>query len=110
MEEFANLVDRYCQALYRSGFSLAKDPERASDLVQQTFVTWAQKGHQASPGALRIEHSRDSLPLLRIGGDEDPPEHIASGDEIALRIVGGFSGAPPPDPQPNKEGGDNDPV
>ena len=46
MEEFANLVDQYYQALYRFGFSLAKDPDRASDLVQQTFVIWAQKGHQ----------------------------------------------------------------
>lgn len=46
MEEFANLVDQYYQALYRFGFSLAKDPDRASDLVQQTFVIWAQKGYQ----------------------------------------------------------------
>lgn len=46
MEEFENLVDQYYQALYRFGFSLAKDPDRASDLVQQTFVIWAQKGHQ----------------------------------------------------------------
>lgn len=41
MEEFANLVDQYYQALYRFGFSLATDPDRASDLVQQTFVIWA---------------------------------------------------------------------
>ncbi|MGD1978414.1 MAG: RNA polymerase sigma factor [Akkermansiaceae bacterium] len=46
MEEFEELVDRYYQALYRFGFSLAKNPDRAADLVQQTFVIWAQKGHQ----------------------------------------------------------------
>lgn len=46
MEEFENLVDQYYQPLYRFGYSLAKNPDRASDLVQQTFVIWAQKGHQ----------------------------------------------------------------
>ncbi|MEN8772232.1 MAG: RNA polymerase sigma factor [Akkermansiaceae bacterium] len=46
MDEFEDLVDRYYQALYRFGFSLAKNPDRAADLVQQTFVIWAQKGHQ----------------------------------------------------------------
>ncbi len=55
MEEFANLVDQYYQALYRFGFSLAKDPDRASDLVQQTFVIWAQKGHQPIPNLIRRE-------------------------------------------------------
>ena len=46
MDEFEDLVDQYYQALYRFGFSLAKSPDRAADLVQQTFVIWAQKGHQ----------------------------------------------------------------
>jgi len=46
MDEFEELVDQYYQALYRFGFSLAKNPDRAADLVQQTFVIWAQKGHQ----------------------------------------------------------------
>lgn len=46
MDEFEGLVDQYYQALYRFGFSLAKNPDRAADLVQQTFVIWAQKGHQ----------------------------------------------------------------
>ena len=41
MEEFANLVDQYYQALHRFGFALAKDPDWAPDLVQQTFVIWA---------------------------------------------------------------------
>jgi RNA polymerase sigma factor (sigma-70 family) len=46
MDEFEDLVEQYYQALYRFGFSLAKNPDRAADLVQQTFVIWAQKGHQ----------------------------------------------------------------
>ena len=46
MDEFEELVDQYYQALYRFGISLAKNPDRAADLVQQTFVIWAQKGHQ----------------------------------------------------------------
>lgn len=46
MSEFQELVDTHYQALYRFGFSLAKDPDRAADLVQQTFCIWAEKGHQ----------------------------------------------------------------
>lgn len=43
---FQHLVQTYYQDLYRFAFSLAKRPEDASDLVQQVFTTWAQKGHQ----------------------------------------------------------------
>lgn len=46
MTEFEELVDAHYQPLYRFGLSLAKNPDRASDLVQQTFVVWAEKGHQ----------------------------------------------------------------
>jgi len=45
-EEFQSLVDEHYQALYRFAYSLAKNPDRASDLVQQTFCIWAQKNAQ----------------------------------------------------------------
>lgn len=43
---FQSLVDEHYQPLYRFAYSLAKSPDRAADLVQQTFCIWAQKGHQ----------------------------------------------------------------
>jgi len=46
MDEFEQLVDAHYQALYRFGVSLTKDSDRAADLVQQTFCSWAEKGHQ----------------------------------------------------------------
>ena len=45
-EEFQQLVDEHYEALYRFAYSLAKNPDRAADLVQQTFCIWAQKNHQ----------------------------------------------------------------
>ena len=45
-DEFQSLVDEHYQALYRFAYSLAKNPDRASDLVQQTFCIWAQKNAQ----------------------------------------------------------------
>lgn len=46
MTEFEELVDAHYQLLYRFALSLARNTDRAADLVQQTFVIWAQKGHQ----------------------------------------------------------------
>lgn len=46
MSEFQELVDQHYQPLYRFAYSMAKSPDRAADLVQQTFCIWAQKGHQ----------------------------------------------------------------
>jgi len=46
MSEFQELVDAHYQPLYRFAFSLAKNPDKAADLVQQTYCIWAQKGDQ----------------------------------------------------------------
>lgn len=46
MDEFEELVDAHYQPLYRFAYSLAKSADAASDLVQQTFCIWAEKGHQ----------------------------------------------------------------
>lgn len=46
MSEFAELVDAHYQALFRFAVSLTRDPDRAADLVQETFCIWAEKGDQ----------------------------------------------------------------
>lgn len=43
---FEVLVEAHYEALYRFAMSLAHSPGEAGDLVQDTFVTWANKGHQ----------------------------------------------------------------
>ncbi len=40
------LVEMYYAPLYRFGLSLSRNESDAGDLVQQTFYTWATKGHQ----------------------------------------------------------------
>ena len=46
MSEFEELVDAHYQALFRFGMSLARDADKAADLVQETFCIWAAKGDQ----------------------------------------------------------------
>lgn len=43
-EAFTNLVDAHYGPLYRFALSLARNPQDASDLVQETFLIWATKG------------------------------------------------------------------
>jgi RNA polymerase sigma-70 factor (ECF subfamily) len=44
--DFQSLVDLHYDALYRFAMSLTRTESDACDLVQQTFLTWATKGHQ----------------------------------------------------------------
>lgn len=44
--DFQSLVDLHYGALYRFAMSLTRTEADACDLVQQTFLTWATKGHQ----------------------------------------------------------------
>jgi RNA polymerase sigma factor (sigma-70 family) len=49
--EFERLVDLYYDALYRFAMSLTRSESDAGDLVQETFLTWANKGHQLREAA-----------------------------------------------------------
>ena len=42
---FETLVADYYQPLYKFAYSLSKSPDDASDLTQQTFLIWGEKGH-----------------------------------------------------------------
>lgn len=44
--EFERLVDVYYRPLFRFAMSMCGSEGTASDLVQQTFYTWAEKGDQ----------------------------------------------------------------
>ncbi len=44
--EFTEIVDDHYESLYRFAVSLSKDCHTASDLTQQTFYVFAEKGHQ----------------------------------------------------------------
>jgi len=44
--DFQGLVDVHYGPLYRFAMSLTRTENEASDLVQQTFLIWASKGHQ----------------------------------------------------------------
>jgi RNA polymerase sigma factor (sigma-70 family) len=44
--DFQSLIDLHYGPLYRFAMSLTRTETDASDLVQDTFLTWAGKGHQ----------------------------------------------------------------
>jgi RNA polymerase sigma factor (sigma-70 family) len=47
---FESLVDQFYQGLFRFAMSLTGQESDACDLVQDTFVTWAEKGWQLRQG------------------------------------------------------------
>ena len=44
--DFQTLVDQFYGPLYRFAMSLTRAEADTADLVQETFLTWATKGHQ----------------------------------------------------------------
>src|SRR5437773_11008253 len=49
--EFENLVDLFDRDLYRFGLSMTGSEADAADLTQETFYSWANKGHQLQKAA-----------------------------------------------------------
>lgn len=43
---FEEIVDAHYKGLYRFALSMCKQEAMAQDLVQQTFLQWAKKGHE----------------------------------------------------------------
>lgn len=43
--DFEHIVRAYYELLYRFALNMTADPALAGDLTQQTFYTWARKGH-----------------------------------------------------------------
>src|ERR1041385_9246009 len=46
IDHFETIVSEHYEALYRFAMSLTRSESDASDLTQETFYTWAKKGHQ----------------------------------------------------------------
>jgi len=44
--DLKSLVDRHYSSLYQFAFSLTRNEDDACDLTQETFLVWANKGHQ----------------------------------------------------------------
>jgi RNA polymerase sigma-70 factor (ECF subfamily) len=49
--DFEQLVEEFYLPLYRFALSLSRNEADAGDLVQQTFLLWASKGHQLRDGS-----------------------------------------------------------
>lgn len=95
---FTALVDTHYEGLYRFAYSMAKTPDWASDLVQQTFWIWAEKGSQLREKGkekswlfttLYREYLKQAKQGARISyGEprETPSQTIDGNKEVATRI------------------------
>jgi RNA polymerase sigma-70 factor (ECF subfamily) len=86
--DFDAIVSAYYQPLYRFGYSLAKNEHEASDLAQQTFFIYAEKG-----GSLRDKSKTKSWlfttlyrEFLRRKRKSDRMDHY---EPEMLEVVGG---------------------
>ena len=114
--DFQGLVDLHYAALYRFAMSLTYTEHDASDLVQETFLTWAEKGHQLQDftkvkgwlfTTLHREHLQRQRRLTRfpeaeVGDAETELPVVEPGlvkrlDGAAAQRCSGLS--PPPSPQ-----------
>ena len=103
---FRELVDSHYEGLYRFGLSLCRQPGTAEDLVQQTFLQWAKKGHTLRDEAkaktwlfttlyrewlnIRRRETRVEMvefnPEIHDGGDLDPEETTVTAEDGALVV------------------------
>lgn len=101
--DFERLVEAHYEGLYRFAMSMTRTQEAAEDLVQETFLTWAEKGHQLREGSkakswlyttlhrhFLATKRRDSLhPFVEISDTEEEmttvePDHVTRLDAAEL--------------------------
>ena len=99
---FEQLVDAHYAALYRFGYSLAKNEMQAADLTQQTFYLWAAKGHQLRDTSKVktwlfttlyrefLGGHRHEVRFPKVGLD-DAPEQVASAPSVHETIDAGLA-------------------
>ncbi len=105
--DFETIVSNYYQPLYRFGYSLAKNEHEASDLTQQTFFIYAEKGNSLrDPSKLkswlfttlyreflrhrnkakRIAHYEPEL-LENVGGSVEPHVQSVTDGNLAIEAL-----------------------
>lgn len=65
---FEELVEQFSEPLFRFALSLARTAMDAEDLVQQTFLAWAEKGHQLQDGSKVKSWLFTTLHRAHLGG------------------------------------------
>lgn len=87
---FEELVDRFSEPLFRFAMSLTRTTMDAEDLVQQTFLTWAEKGHQLHDAAKVKSWLFTTLHRAHLGGQRRTVRfpHVEIGEaEAELPVI-----------------------